>query len=203
MKAISRMVVVLTIFLAGSCARAQKSQIPDVEPASETASARCAYAVADPGCAQHSGEASGGRSNPVAQFPPRSRGQLSLPPRPRGVRMANAAPGPVFRGAVIGGMVGFALGAVAPKPGTLGKTRFAVGALVGLAGAGIGAVIGAHCSSYRSNSPYTPWPDDDETASTLKQKARNSNATAAVEASSGKNSGSQRTSIPIAASQDK
>jgi hypothetical protein len=100
-------------------------------------------------------------------------------------------------------MIGFALGAVAPKQGTTGKTRFALGTLVGLAGAGIGAAIAANHSSYHLNSPYTPWPDEDETASRPKQEPRNSNATATVEANSGTNSSSQRTPALIAASQDK
>ena len=161
MKASSGIVAALTAFFVSGCALAQNSRIPDMKPTSGTASARCAYALADPGCALRNGEASGDHSVPVAQFPRRSRGRLLLPPRPRSVRMANPAPGPVFRGAVIGGMIGFALGAVAPKQGTTGKTRFALGTLVGLAGAGIGAAIAANHSSYRSNSPYTPWPDDE------------------------------------------
>jgi len=202
MDAISRIVVILTIFMASGCALAQNSQLPNMEPTAGTASARCAYALTDPECARLNGETSGDPSTPVAQFPRRSRGQLPLPPRPRGVRMANPAPGPVFRGAVIGGMIGFALGAAAPKQGTTGKTRFALGTLVGLAGAGIGAAIATNHCSYRSNSRYTPWPDEDETALRPKQEPRNSATTATVEANSGMNSSSQRTPIPNAASQD-
>lgn len=210
MKPSPKVALLLAVLLTTGSALAQNRQTPaPVESGSAIDSARCAYAVTDPRCSTANPTSSERGPTTAVQFPRRAPGPPPLPPRPRSVRMANPAPGPVVRGIVIGGMIGFALGAFAPQQAT-GRTRFTLGMLVGLAGAGIGAAIAADHSSYRFHRQYDPWPDEDEAASRgnpvqggSHESFTDPSGKATIAAQSGKDLPSPGTRTLIAASHEK
>lgn len=86
----------------------------------------------------------------------------SRPPYPQSPYYC-AAPrsSPSGRGALIGGAIGFTLGAARPNAGTA-KDRLTFGLILGLIGAGIGATIPA--SPYHHFHHPPRWQDDDEDA---------------------------------------
>lgn len=180
--------LILAMLLVTASAFAQRSAIHDSnESTTAIVAARCAYALSDPSCPGPTTAASDQRRTAPPTFPRRGPAPPPYPPRPRGIRMANPAPGPVFRGAIIGGMIGFALGAAAPKEAS-GRDRFGLGMLVGLAGAGIGAAIGANHSYYRSPRVYEPWPDEEGAALHSKDAPGNPAGTVSIADKSGTDS---------------
>lgn len=128
---------------------------------SQLALARCAYVSASPGCLPQA-VSSGHSTTIVAQFPRRMAGPRGYSPPPPRMRMVGPMPTPSLKGALIGGLIGFGLGA-ARSGDTSTKSRVGLGLLVG----GLGAVIGAGIGSAMPGH-YRPrrveWPDD-ETAS--------------------------------------
>jgi len=126
--------------------------------------ARCAYAVSGAEC-------SSSDATTLAQFPRRGPGPRRYPPPPR-VHMARSMPGPSWKGALIGGLIGFGLGVAAPRDANAGK-RVAAGTFIGFIGAGIGAAIGANHANYHYHYNYRypsgPWPDDEEAKSSNKR----------------------------------
>lgn len=143
--------------LLASIALCQSSDDPANDPLSSVVEARCRYASADEACASQAATAQSPDSGKiVAQMPPRfpTMGPRRLP-RPM---MAYPMPEPSLRHAAIGGLIGFVLGAA--HPNTASKDRLALGVIVGLVGAGIGAAIPSFHGRY--SNPRGPWPDDDD-----------------------------------------
>lgn len=126
---------------------------------SQVALARCAYMPSTPGCAALAADSSGQSSVSAAQFPRRMPGPRGYPPPPPRMRMAGPMPAPSLKGALIGGLIGFGVGA-ARSGDTSPKGRVGMGLLVGGLGAVIGAGIGAALPG-----PYhhrrAAWPDDE------------------------------------------
>lgn len=143
--------------LLASTAVCQSSDDPANDPPSSVVEARCRYATADEACAsQAPAEQSSDSARTVAQIPRRFPGMgAHRPPRPM---MAYPMPEPSLRHAAIGGLIGFVLGV--SRPNTASKDRLALGVIVGLVGAGIGAAIPSFHGRY--SNPRGPWPDDEE-----------------------------------------
>jgi len=124
----------------------------------QVALAKCAYAVSGTEC-------SSSDTTTLAQFPRRGPSPRRYPPPPR-VHMARSMPGPSWKGALIGGLIGFGIGAAKPGEASVG-TRVGLGAFIGFIGAGMGAAIGANHANYHYHYRYPrgPWPDDEEAKS--------------------------------------
>ena len=208
----SRIALVFAMLWTTGYAVAQRNDANDPTDSTEIATARCAYALADAGCLKPNTAArDGGRETPVAQFPRRVPGPPPYPPRPHGVRMANPMPSHSLRGAAIGGLIGFALGAAVPKDGTV-RNRVGLGIIVGLVGAGMGAAIAAN-HAYYYRYPRGPWPDEEETASLARRRTsdapesrrshRDQDMEGTVSADSGTNFSLPGTRTLIAASDEK
>ncbi len=95
----------------------------------------------------------------LAQLSGRRRGPIFLPSGgyPRSAYAGMWMPSPSARHAAIGFLIGFGLGAAHPNDGTV-RGHVALGLLVGLVGAGIGAAI----PSFHARNPHWrgPWPDE-------------------------------------------
>lgn len=144
------------LWITSSAAAQQNDQ-----SASQVALARCAYISSSPGCLSRA-VSSGQSTEAAAQFPRRVPGPRRYPPPPPRMRVAGPMPAPSLKGALIGGLIGFGLGA-ARSGDSSAKGRVGLGLLVGGLGAVIGAGIGAATPSHYHNRRVA-WPDD-ETAS--------------------------------------
>jgi hypothetical protein len=171
MKHHEEFLVVLALLLPVSNALAQTA---NVQPANnvprQVAVARCAYTATDDACANPSDP--GGSGNAVlAQLPRRG-------PGPGFGRRPMGGPGypamwqaqPSGRHALIGAVIGAALGwAVAAKGNAGARATLAVATV----GAGLGAGMGLSVPSFPSRSPYfRRWPDDEDGQASARKSAK-------------------------------
>lgn len=153
-----------TALLLAACAVLASTALSQSEDAEATnaipgsiVAARCQYATADEACASQTlPPQSSDSGKTVAQIPRRFPPMgPRRPPRPM---MAYPMPEASLRHAAFGGLIGFALGV--SHPDTAPKDRLALGLIVGLVGAGIGAAIPSFRGRY--STPRGPWPDDED-----------------------------------------
>jgi hypothetical protein len=147
------------ILLLGSSALPQTSDSQNSRGQDNSiAAARCRYTPADDACAglsDHSRARRGADDDTtLAQIP------RPVPGRPHMLMKAGPMPEPSLRHAAIGGLIGFVLGVTHPSDNTV-RGHLALGMLVGLIGAGLGAGIPSH--PHYAN-PRGRWPEDDEEA---------------------------------------
>ncbi len=152
------MVLAFEFLCMASLAIAQQSD----RPTAQIGNARCAYVPSSSACAPQPADAAGRVSTVATQFPRRTAGPHAYPVPPRSMHMARSMPAPNLKGVLIGGLIGFALGA-ARTGDPSARARVGAGFLVGGIGAVIGGAIGAAPGRYRYRR--ASWPDDDEIAS--------------------------------------
>jgi hypothetical protein len=123
--------------------------------------ARCQYTPADAACisSNETGRAAISTTNTmddttIAQLPRRMPGRLHM------LMKAAPMPGPSLGHAAVGGLIGFVLGVAHPSDNTV-RGHLALGMLVGLIGAALGAGIPDH--PHYAN-PRGQWPEHDEEA---------------------------------------
>jgi len=163
---------VLVLFASTALAQSVNRQVANDLPTS-VAAARCQYTPADEVCATlaESGTAQRTGDTTVAQVPRRIPGPAMRRPmmgRPRPAYPAMWRPEGSGRHALIGAVIGGALGTAVALRGNAGvRASFALGTV----GAGIGAAMGFSIPSFPSGNPYRRgwpgrrWPDEDESAS--------------------------------------
>jgi hypothetical protein len=128
----------------------------------EVTAARCAYTLSDLACSSNIQQAPADSGKSPAQIPRRAPSP-QYPRRSRCVRMARPMPQPSAKGAAIGGLIGFTLGAILPRDGDA-RSRVGVGVVLGAIGAGIGAAAGGSQPCGRCQRHRRP-PDAEEMAS--------------------------------------
>ncbi len=171
-KALTVTFLVGLVLSASRFAAAQSGAADSPDSATPTiAAARCAYTQGNELCSPAPAVSGNDRTVRIAQS-----SRHGYPPPPP-MHLARPEDGPSVKGALIGGLIGFGLGA-AKSGDSSARARVGLGIVVGSIGAVLGAAIGANHSYYRHyhRYRYEPWPYDyeEETASAPKPPRRRS-----------------------------